>query len=131
MIIVIARFSPRPDRREALVALLVEVQAASREDDGCLHYGYFSEVADPLSFVAVEQWRDRDALAEHLRRPHVAQLIAALPELGDGRPDIQVHSVADSEPMRLSPTGARFRARRRACPPQPRTSSSGLNARRS
>jgi len=71
----------------------------------------------PLSFVAVEQWRDRDALAEHLRRPHVARLIAALPELGDGRPDIEVHSVADSEPMRLSPAA--------------RTSSSGLNARRS
>jgi quinol monooxygenase YgiN len=34
---VIARFRPRPDRRDEFVALLEEVQAASRRDDGCLH----------------------------------------------------------------------------------------------
>ena len=88
MVIVIARFRPRPDRRDDLVALLEEVQAASRRDDGCLHYGYYTEITDPLSFIAVEEWRDNEALAAHLRQPHVARLIAALPELGDGRLEI-------------------------------------------
>jgi quinol monooxygenase YgiN len=101
MVIVIARFRPRPDRREELVALLTAVQAASRTDDGCLNYGYYSEVVDGLSFVAVEEWRDQAALEEHLRTPHVARLVAALPELGDGRPAIQVHQVASTGPMRL------------------------------
>jgi len=99
MIIVIARFRPRPDRREKLVTLLTDVQAASRADDGCLNYGYYSEVVDGLSFIAVEEWRDQAALEAHLRTPHVARLVAALPELGDGRPDIQVHQVAKSGPM--------------------------------
>ena len=45
MVIVIARFRPRPERRDDLVALLEEVQAASRQDDGCLHYGYYTEIA--------------------------------------------------------------------------------------
>ena len=40
-----------------------EVQAASRRDDGCLHYGYYSEISDPLSFIAVEEWRDRGRAA--------------------------------------------------------------------
>jgi quinol monooxygenase YgiN len=101
VIIVIARFRPRPDRRDDLVALLAEVQAASRADDGCLNYGYYSEVVDDLSFIAVEEWRDQAALDGHLRTPHVARLVAALPELGDGRPDIQVHEVAGSGPMVL------------------------------
>lgn len=101
MIIVIARFRPRPERREELVALLQEVQEASRTDDGCLNYGYYSEVTDPLSFIAVEEWRDQDALDAHLRQPHVARLVAGLPELGEGRPEIQVHEVASSGPMRL------------------------------
>ena len=65
------------------MALLEEVQAASRRDDGCLHYGYYTEITDPLSFIAVEEWRDEEALAAHLRQPHVARLIAALPELGE------------------------------------------------
>lgn len=99
MVIVIARFRPRPDRRDELDALLTEVQAASRADDGCLNYGYYSEVVDPMSFIAVEEWRDQAALEDHLRTPHVAKLVAALPSLGDGRPDIQVHEVAGSGPM--------------------------------
>ena len=99
MVIVIARFRPRPDRRDDLVAL--KVQAASRRDDGCLHYGYYTEITDPLSFIAVEEWRDNEALAAHLRQPHVARLIAALPELGDGRLEIAAHEVAASGPLPL------------------------------
>jgi quinol monooxygenase YgiN len=101
LIIVIARFRPRPERREELVALLREVQEASREDDGCLNYGYYAEVADPLSFIAVEEWRDQAALDAHLRQPHVARLVSGLPELGEGRPEIQVHEVASSGAMRF------------------------------
>jgi quinol monooxygenase YgiN len=53
-----------------------------------------------VSFTAVEEWRDQEALAAHLRQPHVARLIAALPELGDGRPELAVHEVA-SGPLPL------------------------------
>ncbi|HEX6584527.1 MAG TPA: putative quinol monooxygenase [Thermoleophilaceae bacterium] len=67
MVIVVARFRPRPEHRDDLVALLEEVQAASRSDDGCLHYGYYTEITDPLSFIAVEEWRDQEALEGHLR----------------------------------------------------------------
>ncbi len=101
MIIVTARFRPHPDRREELVALLAEVQNASRRDDGCLNYGYFSDVVDGTSFIAVEEWRDREALDGHLRQDHVMRLVAALPQLGYGRPDVQVHVIASSGPMQL------------------------------
>jgi len=101
MVIVIARFRPREDRVDDVVAVLRDVQAASREDDGCENYGYFSEVADPLSFVAVEEWRDRAALEAHLREPHVARLVGALPELLDGQPDINVHEVSAAERLPL------------------------------
>ena len=101
MVIVIARFRPHPDRRDDLVALLEDVQTASRGDDGCLHYGYHTEITDPLSFIAVEEWRDEETLAAHLRQPHIARLIAALPELGDGRLEIAAHEVASSGPLPL------------------------------
>jgi quinol monooxygenase YgiN len=101
MIIVIARFRPHPDRRQDLITLLSEVQEASRRDDGCLNYGYYSEVVDPTSFIAVEEWRDREALDAHLRTPHVGRLISGLPELGDGRPEVTVHEVGGSSPMQL------------------------------
>ena len=83
------------------MALLEEVQAASRRDDGCLHYGYYTEITDPLTFIAVEEWRDQEALAAHLRQSHVGRLIAALPETGGGRPEIGAHQVAASGPLLL------------------------------
>jgi quinol monooxygenase YgiN len=101
VIVVIARFRPRDGKRDELLELLREVQAASRRDDGCLAYGYYSEVADADSFIAVEHWRDRAALDAHLRTPHVARLIEALPRLGDGAPDIEVNEIASTGPMRI------------------------------
>ena len=83
------------------MALLEEVQAASRREEGCLHYGYYTEITDTLSFIAVEEWRDHEALATHLGQSHVARLIAALPELGDGRLEIAAHQVATSGPLPL------------------------------
>jgi quinol monooxygenase YgiN len=101
VIIVIARFRPRSDRRDDLVALLEEVQDASRGDDGCLHYGYFAEIADSMSFIAVEEWRDMEVLEAHLRQPHVSRLVRALPELAQGRPEVQAHEVSRSVPLPL------------------------------
>jgi quinol monooxygenase YgiN len=96
MVLVIAKFRPKPDRMEELLALLEEVQAASREDDGCEHYGYYREIADDLRFVAVEEWRDAHALEAHLATPHVAKLIAALPEHAAEPPSIVAHTIERS-----------------------------------
>jgi quinol monooxygenase YgiN len=101
MVIVIARFRPRPERLEDLLGILKDVQDASRADDGCRHYGYYAEIADPLSLVAVEEWRDQEALDVHLRTPHVARLVAALPEHAAASPEVIVHQVSASSPMRL------------------------------
>jgi quinol monooxygenase YgiN len=101
MVIVIARFRPRPDRLDDFLVVLRDVQAAAREDDGCLNYGYHREVADDLSFIAVEEWRDMDALAAHLRTDHVARLIAALPEHSSEPPELKTHVVADTVALPL------------------------------
>ena len=101
MVIVIARFRPRPDQLAEFVALLRDVQEASRGDDGCLNYGYHREVADDLQFVAVEEWRDMAALEAHLRTAHVARLIAALPGHAAAPPEIAAHVVADTVPLPL------------------------------
>lgn len=98
MVIVIARWRPQAGRRDELTALLREVQAASRADDGCLNYGYYSNVADPDSFIAVEEWRDEEALRVHLHTPHVARLVAALPELAE-QLEIVSHEVASTGPL--------------------------------
>jgi quinol monooxygenase YgiN len=80
---------------------LGDVEAASRLDDGCLNYGYFQSITDPGAFVAVEEWRDMDALRAHLQQPHVARLIGALPDALAEPPSIVAHTVAESGPLPL------------------------------
>ena len=101
MVLVIARFRPRTDRLDEFLAVLEDVQAASRADDGCLNYGYYRNITDDESYIAVEEWRDMAALESHLRTPHVARLIAALPEHAADRLEIAAHTVANSGPLPL------------------------------
>jgi quinol monooxygenase YgiN len=101
MVIVIARFRPRSDNLDEFLALLEEVEEASRGDDGCVNYGYYRGITDDSEFIAVEEWRDMDALEAHLRTPHVARLVAALPAHSAAPPEIATHVIADTVPLPL------------------------------
>jgi quinol monooxygenase YgiN len=97
--IVIARVRCRPDQRDGLVALLMTLQTASREDDGCVDYGFSAAIEDENSFIAVEEWRDRDALAAHLREPHIRDFMAALPAFVAEPPQIAAYEIAGAGPL--------------------------------
>jgi len=96
--IVIAYVRSRPEQRERLVELLTNLQNASREEDGCLRYGFSAAIEDENSFVAVEEWRDRDTLARHLKEPHIAEFLAALPEI-DAELEIGSHEISETGPL--------------------------------
>ena len=99
MIVVIGRVSCEAENRDALVAAFEEMQDASRREDGCLRYGFFAAVEDPLSFVAVEEWADRAALDAHFAQPHLQEFAARLLELVSGQPEVAIHEVADTKPF--------------------------------
>src|SRR5215207_3868527 len=97
--IVVARVRCRPEQRERLVGLLTTLQDASRREDGCLNYGFSAAIEDENAFVAVEEWRDRETLARHLKEPHIAEFLAALPSTIDGAPEIASHEVSETGPL--------------------------------
>ena len=94
MILVVGRVSCDPARREELVGLLEGMQNDSRKEAGCIRYGFFAAVEDPNSFVAVEEWADRDALDAHFRQPHLLEFSRRLLEVVSGRPEVAIHEVA-------------------------------------
>ena len=99
MIVVIGRVSCEEDRRDDLVAALEEMQDASRQEDGCIRYGFFAAVEDPLSFVAVEEWRDRAALDAHFAQPHLQSFATRMLELVSGQPEVAIHEIAGTKPF--------------------------------
>jgi quinol monooxygenase YgiN len=94
MLLVVGRVRCDAEKREQLVSLLRRMQDDSRREEGCLRYGFFAAVEDPLSFIAVEEWEDRDALDRHFAESHLHDFAAKLLELVSERPEVAIHEVA-------------------------------------
>jgi quinol monooxygenase YgiN len=103
VLIVIGRVQCQPEQREELVALFERMQDESRREEGCLRYGFFAAVEDPLTFVAVEGWADRDALDRHFGETHLKEFTRGLLERVAAPPEVAIHEVADTKPF---PRGA-------------------------
>ena len=97
MLLVIGRVHCPPERRDELVAQLREMQDNSRREEGCLRYGFFAAVEDPLNFVAVEEWADREALDRHFTQPHLHEFSRRLLELVAARPEVAIHEIQDTK----------------------------------
>jgi quinol monooxygenase YgiN len=92
--LVVGRVRCRSEQRDELVALMRRMQDDSRREEGCLRYGFFAAVEDPLSFVAVEEWADREALDRHFAQEHLQDFARNLLELVDSRPEVAIHEIA-------------------------------------
>jgi quinol monooxygenase YgiN len=99
VLIVIGRVSCAAESRDDLIAAFKEMQENSRREEGCLRYGFFAAVEDPLSFIAVEEWADQEALDRHFAQPHLHAFARRLGELVSSRPEVAIHAVADTQPF--------------------------------
>src|SRR3954452_11723202 len=99
MLLVIGRVECSAEKRDELIALFGEMQQNSRREDGCLRYGFFAAVEDPLSFVAVEGWAGRDALRRPFAQPHLHEFTGGLLEKVSQRPAVAIHEVVDTKPF--------------------------------
>jgi quinol monooxygenase YgiN len=97
VILVIGRVRCTAEQRDELVALLETMQENSRREDGCLRYGFFAAVEDPLGFVAVDEWADREALDRHFAQQHLHEFTRALLALVSERPEVAIHHVAGTQ----------------------------------
>lgn len=96
MIVVHARVRSTPETRKETVAAMVEMQLASRTEDGCLSYTFVTDIDDDLRFTCVEEWRDLEALRAHFGTPHMAAYRAAVGPTTAGPTQI---SLFEAEPV--------------------------------
>jgi quinol monooxygenase YgiN len=95
VVIVIGRARCRPEQRDELLAAAKQMQDRSRQEEGCLYYGFFTAIDDPLSFVAVEEWTNREALDRHFEQPHLHEFSRRLGDLVSEPPEVAIHEAAD------------------------------------
>ena len=66
--------------------------AATNAEDGCLHYTFAEDVADPGLVLISERWRDQAAIDAHSKAPHMAEFLAAMGALGPQGMDVRLYS---------------------------------------
>lgn len=90
---VVARLLARPDTVPQLRDVLTALLEPTRHEAGCLRYELLQNLADPTDFTFVEEWRTQQDVAQHMKTPHVQQLLAKMPNLISAPPDIQSYKV--------------------------------------
>ena len=81
MIIVAGYVFIKPDRREQAAQVALKMTAATKLEAGCIAYDFYADLADANRFHVYEEWDTNEALQAHLKTPHMAEFMQALPDL--------------------------------------------------
>jgi len=73
---VVAIFNPKPEFADEVRALLIEVAAEVRTENGCVFYDLFKEIDGHLWFI--EAWTSRELWQAHNDAPSVAKITAGV-----------------------------------------------------
>jgi len=97
MIVVTGQIFTDEDTLPALYARLKALCEPSRREDGCLFYHMGMEDEERCIIMAMEGWRDMQALQTHLALPAIAELLADFE--GKYANEVQIHEVTSSQKM--------------------------------
>ena len=73
MIVVMAKVSVIPEKKQELLELAKPVMETTRKEEGCVSYVLLDNPYDPGGCMFVEEWADLAALQAHAAAPHIAQ----------------------------------------------------------
>jgi len=97
MIVVTGRIHTDAETLPLLFARLKEMCGPSREEDGCIFYNMGIEDEAEGIIMAMEGWRDVDALHAHLALPDVAKLLSDFE--GKFRNEVSIHTVSETQSL--------------------------------
>jgi quinol monooxygenase YgiN len=93
MLIVIGKAACDPAKRDEVIELMRWMQTESRQEPGCIDYGFHESVEQANEFIAVELWESKEALRTHFGAPSVAGFGARLGPLVSRAPEVEIHHV--------------------------------------
>lgn len=94
MIVIAGTVQVRPEKREAAVAAAVRMAVATRQETGCISYGFYADLANPNTILVFETWENEAALAAHFQTPHMAEFNQITPQVVAAAPQIKRYDVA-------------------------------------
>lgn len=98
MIIVTGDAVARPETFDEVRRLSLEHVHRSRTEPGCISHGVHIDCENPLRFVFVEQWADKQALLDHFQVSASRAFVKALRGMLSDPSTIQIY---ESTPLQM------------------------------
>jgi quinol monooxygenase YgiN len=99
MIVIAGTIPVKQEKRDEAARVAAEVARATRREEGCLSYCFYSSVENPGTFLVFEEWESEDALARHFQTPHMKIFMEKIPALVAGAASIRKYQIASVGPM--------------------------------
>ena len=88
-----------PAKAEQAKATFIKMMQATRQEPGCRFYNITADLEDGAVFHLSEEWESDDALASHMKSPHMDELRIALGGLGIRGLDIKRYEAGEGQPV--------------------------------
>jgi len=91
MIIVHAYSEVKNDMAQDYIKAAGRCVEATRKENGNHFYSLYTDSANPLKFVVVEEWESKAALDAHMQAPHFAEFRAQTKDLLVAPSDVKIY----------------------------------------
>lgn len=75
-------------RADELLTTLQSLADSTRQERGCIEYGFYQDAADSNRVISFERWVDQDAEDSHWQTPHLKEALDAMGDLLASEPQI-------------------------------------------
>lgn len=75
MIRIVATSTVTPETKEQFVKVAKELVEKSRQEAGCISYGLFEDLKNPMELAILEEWKDQAAIDFHNATEHFTTLV--------------------------------------------------------
>lgn len=99
MIVITGHMKIAPEKMAAARPLMRAMADATRKEPGCLLYRFAEDVFEPGVITLTERWESPEALAAHVKTPHMAEWRAGIGGVGLLERDIWAHEVQNGRKL--------------------------------
>lgn len=90
MIKVVAKSYAKADKLDRILELSKEMVEKTVKEEGCISYGLYQDVKNPLVLIFIEEWESENALNKHIASEHFTRIIPQINELREKPSDMNM-----------------------------------------
>ncbi|WMW22822.1 putative quinol monooxygenase [Methanolobus mangrovi] len=89
---VVAKHYVKPEKIEDYIGLSKELVKETLKEEGCIEYGLYQDLKNPLILTMIEEWEDNNSLGRHFNSEHFKEIVPLMANLCEKETEINVYN---------------------------------------